>query len=359
MPPLPAPTLWPADVLAQRLRAPEPEVRLGALGMAVQSGAPLAACREALLHAAQACTGDALAAQLAVSALGSLPPAQAQPEALDWLATQCAPTAPPAVRTAAAHALYRLQALPDAAVPSVQALLLDAEPNARRVALLAFSPFATRHAASLAPFVLQTPPGQWTTELLQALAASAGDDPSARERQGGFLVRILQNAPLLPTALAGYAALARLNPRGPALQALLDAATRAPEAAQRQAALEAVGALGEAAQSAAPVLARLLVACSGDAAQEESLCRALVRVRARPGDMPLPHIAQRVARGPDRAAAAHCMLLCLHPRACAGAAPTVRERFARSGEALRPALSQTHKMLAGTELTASETVPEV
>lgn len=359
MPPLPAPDLWPADVLAQRLRAPEPEVRQGALGMAVQSGAPLAACHEALLHAAQASAGDTLAAQLAASALGSLPPAQAQPEALDWLATQCAPAAPPAVRTAAAHALYRLQALPDAAVPSVQALLLDADPNARRVALLAFTPFATRHAASLAPFVLQAPPGQWTTELLQALAASAGDDHAARERLDGFLVRALRDAPLLPTAIAGYAALARLNPRGPALQALLDVAAQAPEAAQRQAALEALGALGEPAQGTAPALARLLVACSGDAAQEESLCRTLVRVRARPDDMPLPHIAQRVAQAPDRAAAAHCMLLCLHPRAYAGAAPAVRERFTRAGEALRPALSQTHKALAGTELTASEALPEV
>ncbi len=354
---LPPPTLWPADVLAQRLRAPEPEVRLGALGMSLQPGAPLAACREALLHAAQSCAGDALAAQLAASALGGLPPAQ--PQALDWLAMQCAPGTAPAVRMAAAHALYRLQALPDAAVPHMQALLLDADPNARRVALLAFTPFATRHAATLAPLVLQTPPVQWTTELLQALAASAGDDRSARERIDGFLVRTLQSAPLLPTAVAGYAALARLNPHSPALQALVDVAAKAPEAAQRQAALEALGTLGEQAQGAAPALARLLMACIADAAQEESLCRALVQVRARPGDVPLPHMAQRVAQGPDRAAAAHCMLLCQHPHAHAAAAAAVRERFARAGEALRPALSQTHKALAGAELAASAAAPEV
>jgi hypothetical protein len=58
----------------------------------------------------------------------------------------------------------------------------------------------------------------------------------------------------------------------------------------------------------------------------------------------------RVAGAPDRAVAAHCMLLTLHANEFAAAARALTLRFADAGEALRKVLSKTHELLTGSPI---------
>jgi hypothetical protein len=342
--------LWPADVLARHLVSDDPVGRTVALGMAVQPGAPIDRCVEALVACAGRSVGDALASQLAAAALGSLPPTSATGAVQACLVTFVAAGQEMPVRITAAHAMFRLGCLPVAAQDPLCSMLLDPDANARKVGLLAFIPFARTAAATIARQVATTEPARWTVEALHALVKSAGDDAASRSKVEAFVMRSLGGAPLVPAGIAGYTALARLNPRGPAIAALLQVAGDAANPEASGAALEALGALGEAARPAARSIAQMLAA-TDEPAREELLCRTLVRLRSSAGDLPIARVLQRVQSAPDRSTAAHCMLLCLHPKEFAQAAAVVQQRWQAAGEALQKALAQTHKTLTGTELT--------
>ncbi len=254
------------------------------------------------------------------------------------------------VRIAAVHALFRLGCMPAAGQEPVCAMLFDPDPNARKVALLAINPFARNAAGVIARHVAATTPASWTVESLQALVSSAGDDAGSRSKVEAFVVRSLAGVPLVPAGIAGYACLARLDPRGMAMAALVQVAADAGNPQASGAALEAVGALGQTAQAAAGRIAQMLTA-TDDPAREELLCRTLVRLRSPVRDVPMARVLQRVQDAPERSTAAHCMLLCLHPKEFAQSALLVRQRFLAAGQALQKTLAQTYKTLTGTELT--------
>jgi hypothetical protein len=350
--------LWPVDVLARHLSSDDPVVRTVALGMAVQPGAPIDRCVEALVGCAQLSEGDALASQLAATALGSLPAPSATQAVQARLASFTALTREMPVRIAAAHALFRLACLPAVAQDPLCSMLLDTDANARKVALLAFSPFAKTAAGAIARHVAAAEPARWTVEALQALCKSAGDDTASRSKIEGFLMRSLAGAPLVPAGIAGYACLARLNPQGAAIAALVKVAADASNLEASSAALEALGELGDAARPAARSIAQMLAA-TDDPAREELLCRTLVRLRSPAQDLPVARVLQRVQSAPDRSTAAHCMLLCLHPKEFSQAATVVQQRCLAASEALRKALAQTYKTLTGTELTGGEVAGKV
>jgi hypothetical protein len=102
-----------------------------------------------------------------------------------------------------------------------------------------------------------------------------------------------------------------------------------------------------------------MLAATDDPAREELLCRTLVRLRSPAQDLPVARVLQRVQSAPDRSTAAHCMLLCLHPKEFLQAATVVQQRFLAASEALRKALAQTYKTLTGTELTGGEVAGKV
>jgi len=185
---------------------------------------------------------------------------------------------------------------------------------------------------------------------LQALAHSAEGDAVAQKNVEDFLMRSLANAPLVPTGIAAYAALARINPRSSALNALLQTAASANEPVHWRAALDALGGLGESAKPIARQLGEVLIATE-DPARQEALCRALLTLRPAHRDLPAACIVQRVQQAGGRSAAAHCLLLCLCPKEFASAAPIVRQRFAIADPALKAVLAQTFKTLTATELT--------
>ncbi len=342
-------TLWPAAVLAQNLVAAKPTTRILALGMALQTGAPIHDCVQELVRAADLSQGDPLALKLVATALGGLQPGRATDPVQAVLATMVASAHELPVRIAAAHAIYRLRCLPAAAVDSICQMLLDADTGARKVALLAFSPFARSAQGAIAACIAGTAPAQWTQQALLALARSAGEDGAAQRSVDAFVMRSLSGTALLPTGIAAYAALACINPQGAALAALVKVAADARAVQESSAALDALGELGETARPAVRHVAEMLVATE-DPAREELLCRTLVKLRPTQRDLPLDRVLQRLRDGPDRAAAAHCMLLCLHPKEFARAGAVLSQRFAVAADALRRVLSQTHKTLTGFEL---------
>jgi hypothetical protein len=350
--------LWPVDVLERHLLSEDAIVRTVALGMSVQQGAPIARCVDALVTCAQLSQSDTLASQLAATALGSLPPPSATQAVQGCLVTFTAQTRDMPVRIAAAHALFRLGCLPAAAQDPLCSMLLDADGTARKVALLAFSPFAQSAAGAIARHVAATDPARWTVEALHALVESAGDDKASHGKIEAFVMRSLAGAPLVPAGIAGYASLARLNPRGAAVDALVQVAGDATNHEASNAALDALGQLGETARLAANSIAQMLAATE-DPAREELLCRTLVRLRAPAKDVPMARVLQRVQTAPDRSTAANCMLLCLHPKEFAQAAAIVQQRWLAAGEALQKALAQTYKTLTGMELTGGTVAGKV
>jgi hypothetical protein len=341
--------LWPVNVLAAHLSSEDPIARTVALGMAVQPGAPIDQCVDALVTCGQRSVGEALASQLAATALGSLPPASATEAVQGCLVTFAVAGREMPVRIAAAHALFRLGCLPRASHEPLSSMLLDPDPNARKVALLALSPFATGAAGAIARQVAAADPAHWTLEALQALVKSAGEDTASRGKIESFVMRSLAKVPLVPAGIAGYALLARLNPQGAAIAALLQVAGDASNREASSAALEALGELGETARPAAGNVAQMLAA-TDDPAREELLCRTLVRLRPTAKDVPIARALQRVQSAPDRSTAAHCMLLCLHPKEFAQAATVIQQRCLAAGDALQKVLAQTYKTLTGTEL---------
>jgi hypothetical protein len=356
--PLPAIPLWPAERLKAMLMHEQPLARVGALAMAVQADAPIDTCCDALVHAAQRSLQDPLAAQLAAVALGSLQVAGQRPEVAECLVALVASSHPMAVRISAAHAMFRLKILPPAAGPALCELLLDDDPNARKIALLAVMPFAVGQAQALTAAVAQTPSARWTLEILQAVVASAGSNEDARGKLQAYLLRALPQAPLLPTGVATYAALAQLDSKGPAVQALVEIAVRSNEDAPTLAALDALIALGETARPTAIKPLSELHAKALSPVVEERLCRTLLSLRPGAAELPIRQILRRVMEAPDRGAAANCMLLGMHPRDYAAAATYLRQRFERAARGLQDVLSQTHKTLTGVALATPGTAKE-
>jgi hypothetical protein len=253
------------------------------------------------------------------------------------------------VRIFAAHALFRLKTVPASAFRGLSALLLHKEPSARQIALGTLTLVGKAAAAAITPLVTATAPEHWTTEALAALAQSTGDSADNQRAVEQYLMRTLPSAAVLPTGIAGYTALAKMKPNGAASSVLARIATTASEPEQWRAALTALATLGEAAHSAAAELAQALTA-TDNPEREEFLCRVLVGLRVQAADVPLPRVAQRIESGPERAAAAYCMLLTLHAKQFAALAKALRTRYETASAALKPVLAKTHLALAGVEL---------
>jgi hypothetical protein len=341
--------IWPPEKLCGELVSPDLLARQTALAMCAQPGAPVDDCIDALLRCAEQAGDDALQLQTVAVVLGGATPACVSVPALELISALTEARYADPVRIFAAHAMLRLKLVPASTFARLAAMLVHAEANVRQIALAALSPVIKQAAGAITQLVAALPPERWTTEALTALARSAGDSPAHRNAVEQHIMRLLPAAPIIPTGIAGYTALAHMQPAGAATVVLARVAATATDPQHWKAALQALTTLGEAGQAAASELGRALVEMV-DPEREEATCRALAGVRAKEKDVPLPTMMARIQAGPERSAAAHCMLLCLHAKAFAPAAKVVRERYAVASAALRPALSQTHLALAGTKL---------
>lgn len=343
-------TIWPADVLARHLVSPDANIRMRALGMALQPEAPVDDCIDALIQAATLNQDDAVAQSMAALAMGNVKPTAATEALRECLAVLTKHDRPINVRIAATQALSRHACMPVSAAPEVAMLLLSENTPARQIAFFALSPFARTFAAQIAAAVAGVSADKWTNEALAALAKSAKDEDAARRTVENYVVRSLANQPIVPTGIAGYVALAELNGGGTGLAALASIVREASDSDHLVAALKALGGLGATARPAArEVAARLVV--TEDLALEELLCRTLVQIQAAADDIPLPRVVNRIGGAPDASVVPHCMLLTLHPKEFASAGVVIKKRFDIALEPLKSALALAYKILTNTELT--------
>lgn len=344
-----APVIWPAEKLCIELVSPDALARQTAQAMCAHPEAAVNDCIAALVRSAELAGNDAAQLQSVLVALGGATPARVTAPALTLISSLTEPSYPDPVRIFAVHAMLRLKLVPASAFAHLAAMLTHDEANVRQIALVTLGLVIKPAAGAITQLVAALAPERWTLEALTALARCAGDSAEHRKAVEQYIMRHLPAAPIIPTGIAGYAALALIQPAGAATVVIARIAATATDPQHWKAALQALTTLGEAGQAAAPELGTALIGMD-DPERQEATCRALMAVRAREKDVPLPTVLTRVQMGTDRSAAAHCMLLCLHAKAFAAAAKVVRERHAIASVALRPTLSQTHLALAGTKL---------
>jgi hypothetical protein len=355
-------TIWPANVLAKHLVSTDPSIRIRALAMAIQPNAPVNECVAELVRASELAEAEvqidatSIALQLSAAAMGALDPKRVPPNVPLRLGQLAGETHTDPVRIFAAHSLFRLGQMPPSAATGVASLLLSSNPQARQVALLALSPFARQCAPEITNAVASLSADKWSSEALAALAKSAGDDPNSKRAVEAFVMRHVAGQAILPTGIAAYVALAQLNPDGVGLTALARIISEGTDPAHLMAALAAIGQLGEIARPATHAIAERLMV-TADPALEEALCRAFVQARGEAQNVPLSCVLKRIAEAPDRAAAAHCMLLGMHPKAFTSAVIILTQRFVSASDALKGVLAQTYKLLTGTELAVVATLP--
>jgi hypothetical protein len=338
-----------AEQLAARLRAASAQERFNALMQCVEHQAPVDGCIAELIQCVLHSPKDPLVLQAVAVALGAVTPGRLTPQGQEMLSALCDPAHPDHVRAFAAHGMFRHKVVPASALGRLASMLALPDAPVRQVALLTLTTVMAAAAASIAQVVSAMRPGDWTIEALTALARSAM--PSAKHRADveAYIIRSMQDAPLVPTGIAGYSALAQLRPEGPAVPALARVAAVATEPADWQAALSALTTLGETAQPAAEGLGQALQSMD-EPAREEGFCRTLVSVRAKPQDIPIARVLDRIQNGPERSAAAHCMLLCLHAKQFSRGAAVVGQRYGVASGALKPTLEQTYLTLTGQKI---------
>ena len=347
--------LWSAQKMTEALLSDNAALRLHGLAMTVQPNAALDDCVAAIVSCLNASRDDAAACQLGAAALSMVKRDSEKAAAVDCLASLAADTQPPAVRTFAAHGMAQLATVPAAAWPCLAQMVFSDDSTMRQVALRAATPFAVNGAAFFAQAAAQATPAKWTTEGLTALAKSAGSSDDDKARVEKFILQSLEGQSLVPTGVAGYAALARLNPNGSAPNALAQIAAGDDNVA----ALAAIQALAQMGEAAKPVISKLALALSqsDEPTREEALCRALLAIKLRVNDVPLARVLQRIETGPDRAVAAHALLLSAHAKSFAAAAAVVAKRYASSSEALQRVLDELHQQLVGKRLAPDQATP--
>lgn len=348
LPALPKIEPWSVDQLRAGLLSEHHDTRVHALAMSVQRDAPVDQLVNELAQCVGACRIDPIALQLAAVALGMVKRTSERANAADVLATLATVENALAVRIFTAHGFAQLGQIPATAWPHVSLMLFDQDATLRQVALRATTPVATQGAAVIASVVAGTPPDKWTTEALAALALSAGSSADGMQRVEQYVLRSLQGQALLPTGIAGYAALARLNPSGVAPQALAKIAS-AEDNATALAAIAAIAQLGAAGKPAIPGLVQALIQ-TDNPDREEAVCRTLIALQIEASDVPLQRTLERIEQGPDRVVAAHSLLLSLHAKSFGQTAPVVALRYAKSSVALQGVLNELHHQLSGSYL---------
>lgn len=342
---------WAHERTRAGLTSPDRVVRSAALVNTVQPDAPVDEWISELVFCVDHSREDATALQLAATALVAIKTDAARPAAVDCLATLATTDNASAVRTMAAQGFWAHKQIPLAAWRSVSEMVFSDDPILRQIAFSAALPHAIVGAPAIAAKSAEVGPVGWTAEGLGLLAASAGNSEPKQRQVETYVMRALQGEATISTFVAGYAALARLNPNGVgalALAKLAGAAQTLPDAAL------ALGALRQLAELGRPAVAALVeqLVNTDDPEREDELCRTLLELKITDREVPLPRTLQRIESGPEKAVVAHCIFLSLHRKAFSRAAPVVAKRFARASDALKLVLGPVYEMLTGQQLAS-------
>ena len=342
----------PHERIAEGLVAEDASVRLSALAAALQPDTPIDSWARELVACVDLSRSDETLLQLAATAFSTLKTQPARNVAMPCLATLATVENAPPVRLAAAHCFWLYKCVPAQAWPSVSQMVFSTDAGLRKIAFAAALPHAEAGASEIAAEAAKVGAAGWTTEGLDLLAASAGKAEPKQRQIEAYVLRMLQGATNVAIMVAGYSALARLNPKGPGVAALAQVVSSAPNWSDSVLALTALSQLEEQARAAIPALVKQLVE-TDDPEREEALCHTLLLLQISDREVPIARVLQRVESGPDKAVAAHCIFLGLHAKPFARAAPAVATRFSKSSEELKPLLSAVHEMLTGKPIVAA------
>ena len=345
------PELMPHERITQGLVAEDASVRLSALAAALQPNAPIDRWARELVACVDLSRADETLLQLAATAFSTLKTQPAHNVALPCITTLATIENVPPVRLAAAHCFWLYKCVPAQAWPSVSQMVFSTDAGLRKIAFAAALPHAETGAADIAAAAAKVGAAGWTIEGLDLLAASAGKAVSKQRQVEDFVLRTLRGETNISMMVAGYAALARLNPSGPGVAALAQVAGSAPQWSDSMLALTALSQLEQQARAAIPALVKQLVE-TDDPEREEALCHTLLLLQISDREVPIARVLQRVESGPDKAVAAHCIFLALHSKPFARVAPVVVTRATKSSETLIPLLSAVHEILTGKPIVA-------
>ncbi len=354
--PLPAavPERWSHERIRAELVSADAMNRTHALAQALQPDAPLDSWMPELLRCVELSRGDGTALLLAATLFTQLKTQSAKGAALPCVVSLVAVDSPAPARGMAANALWLYQSVPTEAWPGLAQMVFSVEAGLRKIAFSTALPHAVAGAPWIASIAAQVGAQGWTPEGLDLLAASAGTSDAKKQQIEDYVLRTLKGETNISIMVAGYAALARLNPKGPGVVALTQVVAAAPQWSDSMLALTALSQMGELARAAIPLLVKQLVE-TDDPEREDALCKALLEMRISDREVPLGHVVQRIESGPDQSVVAHCIFLSLHRKPFARLAPIVAARFAdvSTSEPLKLVLDAVHEMLAGTVLLAA------
>ena len=346
---------WPLDRLREGLLSANAEERNSALAMTVLPEVSIDGLADAITACLDRARDDPVVVQLAVIALGKVKVQSEIPIASGSLLTLVTPENPHGIRAWATHGFANMGAIPEAAWPSVAPLLFDEDESSRKTVLKAITPFAVNGAAHIAQGSAAATPANWTPEGLAALALSAGTSDVNKNRVEQYVMRSLQGLPLSLSTVAGYVALARLNPKSAAPMALASVAAGSDDGLAL-AAVDALARIGVGASATIPTLVEALRTIDNPD-REEAICAALLKLQIRAPDVPLPRVVQQIGDAQGSTVTAYCGLLCAHAKVFAAAATVVAARHAKSGESLQNVLSKVHQTLTGKVLAPMPTEP--
>ncbi len=352
--PVAAPERWSHERIRVELVSDDATNRTHALAQALQPDAPLDSWMPELLRCVALSRGDGTALLLAATLFTQLKTQPAKDAALPCVVSLVAVDSPAPARGMAANALWLYQCVPTEAWPGLAQMVFSPEAGLRKIAFSTALPHAVAGAPWIASTAAQVGAPGWTPEGLDLLAASAGTSDTKKRQIEDYVLRTLKGETNISVMVAGYAALARLNPKGPGVLALTQVVAAAPQWRDAMLALTALSQMGEGARAAIPGLVKQLVA-TDDPEREDALCKALLELKITDREVPIARVVQRVESGPDQSVVAHCVFLSLHRKPFARLAPIVAARFAHAttSEPLKLVLDAVHEMLAGTVLLAA------
>ncbi len=340
---------WPNERTRSGLVSEDELTRFTALGMAAQPNAPIDDWASELVTCVDLSRGHAIMLQIAATILTQLKQPAARTHALPCLVSLATVENEPPVRLVAANGFWTYQCIPREAWFSVGQMVFSDDAGLRKVAFAAALPHAEAGAREIAAAAASAGAVGWKPEGLDLLAASAGaSDPKKRQVET-YVMRTLEGETRINVMVAGYSALARLNPKGAGVSALAHVAVNAASWSDAALALNALRQMAELASPAIPVLVKHLVV-TDEPEHEELLVHTLLDLKISERDVPIARVLQRLESGPDQSVVAHCIFLGLHAKAFARTAPLVAARFTSSSDTLRRVLDAVYNMLTGKRL---------
>lgn len=261
----------------------------------------------------------------------------------------------PIVRTAAAHALFRISRCPDEALTGLAAMLISAQESERKIAEATLNYGSTNRLSCIARTIGNAPDERLNIEALSAFASAAQINPDSRNAALQWLSQLATRTMSSTLRVALCTAYARLTEGSSGVAELWTIVESNASFAERQEAMLALGKLGEIAESCRNSAIRLLLS-EQDEACVTALCRLIVELKTPPETLPVEDLLRVItyAQSAELITSA-CMMLSLGGRSFGRYAEIVANRHSQSAEPIRTPLARCHEIISGYPITTQKT----